>query len=179
MYRSIVAFVTAVAVSACSFITVRGAPDARTMATVPAGHVIPCTTSTWAPGVDILLVGTGLLVVGAASEEPDDGEYVAGGIASAVLAVVSAGYGFAKTSECRFVRRRRGEEASGGNDWLFVLAVALTIGGAALARSGGGGNQDQCRPGDRRTAMCADGWVSCSRTRSGTCSHHGGVAYWY
>jgi len=28
------------------------------------------------------------------------------------------------------------------------------------------------------TAMCRDGSVSYSRTRSGTCSHHGGVARW-
>lgn len=29
------------------------------------------------------------------------------------------------------------------------------------------------------TAMCADGTYSFSQHRSGTCSHHGGVAQWY
>ena len=28
------------------------------------------------------------------------------------------------------------------------------------------------------TAVCMDGWVSYSQHRQGTCSHHGGVAYW-
>lgn len=28
------------------------------------------------------------------------------------------------------------------------------------------------------TAICADGWVSYSAHRQGTCSHHGGVARW-
>jgi hypothetical protein len=29
------------------------------------------------------------------------------------------------------------------------------------------------------TALCRDGQLSYSATRSGTCSHHGGVAQWY
>lgn len=29
------------------------------------------------------------------------------------------------------------------------------------------------------TAMCRDGTLSYSRSRRGTCSHHGGVAVWY
>ena len=30
----------------------------------------------------------------------------------------------------------------------------------------------------RATAICYDLWVSYSSSRSGTCSHHGGVVYW-
>jgi len=29
-----------------------------------------------------------------------------------------------------------------------------------------------------KTALCKDGWYSASLHRSGTCSSHGGVAYW-
>jgi len=39
------------------------------------------------------------------------------------------------------------------------------------------GNPGRARGG--ATASCADGWVSYSQHRSGTCSHHGGVSRWY
>lgn len=35
------------------------------------------------------------------------------------------------------------------------------------------------QPPPGATAQCRDGSYSVSRTRSGTCSHHGGVARWY
>ena len=34
------------------------------------------------------------------------------------------------------------------------------------------------RPASAQTAVCRDGTYSYSRHRSGTCSHHGGVARW-
>ena len=46
---------------------------------------------------------------------------------------------------------------------LIVLILAL----ASICSS--------CR---RKTAVCIDGTPSYSQTHSGTCSHHGGVAYW-
>lgn len=35
-----------------------------------------------------------------------------------------------------------------------------------------------CSSCKKKTAVCNDGSPSYSTTRSGTCSHHGGVAYW-
>ena len=35
------------------------------------------------------------------------------------------------------------------------------------------------RPRGGASAICRDGWASYSAHRSGTCSHHGGVARWY
>jgi hypothetical protein len=51
---------------------------------------------------------------------------------------------------------------------LFVLV--------ALALAGGSGARGNTPPG--ATARCNDGTFSFSQTRSGTCSHHGGVAQW-
>ena len=36
--------------------------------------------------------------------------------------------------------------------------------------------EEPCR---QPTALCNDGWISYSHSRSGTCSWHGGVAVWY
>jgi len=35
------------------------------------------------------------------------------------------------------------------------------------------------KPRGGASAICRDGWASYSAHRSGTCSHHGGVARWY
>jgi len=51
---------------------------------------------------------------------------------------------------------------------LFVLV--------ALALAGGSGARGAAPPG--ATARCNDATYSFSQTRSGTCSHHGGVAQW-
>jgi hypothetical protein len=45
----------------------------------------------------------------------------------------------------------------------FVLLVAASF---------------SAQPASAQTAVCRDGTYSYSRTRSGTCSHHGGVAQW-
>jgi hypothetical protein len=56
---------------------------------------------------------------------------------------------------------------------LIALAVAgfLTAGGLAAPTA-----SRDAPPG--ATALCKDGTYSFSQTRSGTCSHHGGVAQW-
>src|SRR4051812_4545584 len=51
---------------------------------------------------------------------------------------------------------------------LFVLV--------ALALAAGSGARGNTPPG--ATARCNDGTYSFSQTRSGTCSHHSGVAQW-
>ena len=54
--------------------------------------------------------------------------------------------------------------------WLLVVVVV----GAALAALPQVAVGDS--PPPRATARCNDGTYSFSQTRSGTCSHHGGVA---
>jgi Protein of unknown function (DUF3761) len=55
-----------------------------------------------------------------------------------------------------------------------VLGVALACGVfAAMAAAG-----RNAVPPPGATALCTDGTYSFSQTRSGTCSHHGGVAQW-
>lgn len=51
---------------------------------------------------------------------------------------------------------------------LFAVAVLLALPAGAFAAS----------PPAGATAQCRDGSYSFSRSRSGTCSHHGGVAAW-
>src|SRR6516165_9521717 len=52
---------------------------------------------------------------------------------------------------------------------LGVLALAVALAASAPASS---------TPPPGATALCRDGTYSFSRHRSGTCSHHGGVARW-
>lgn len=54
------------------------------------------------------------------------------------------------------------------------LAIAFML--VAFALAGGAGARGDAPPG--ATARCNDGTYSFSRTRSGTCSHHRGVAKW-
>ena len=57
---------------------------------------------------------------------------------------------------------------------LAVAAVAAcAMGGYSLASASSGAT-----PPPGATAQCKDGTYSFSQTRSGTCSHHGGVAVW-
>jgi hypothetical protein len=64
------------------------------------------------------------------------------------------------------------------------LILGLT---AALMLAGSAGAKDACRDEHGHfarcapagaTALCRDGTYSFSQHRSGTCSHHGGVARW-
>lgn len=54
-----------------------------------------------------------------------------------------------------------------------VLAAGILLGTGCFAASAA---LDNAPPG--ATAVCRDGTYSFSQTRSGTCSHHGGVAAW-
>jgi hypothetical protein len=55
---------------------------------------------------------------------------------------------------------------------LVIATISLGIGGFAASAA----IKDGPPPG--ATALCNDGTYSFSQTRSGTCSHHGGVAVW-
>jgi hypothetical protein len=62
---------------------------------------------------------------------------------------------------------------------MFRRAVALVIAATTLGAGGFAASaaiNDGPPPG--ATAVCKDGTYSFSQTRSGTCSHHGGVATW-
>src|SRR4051794_13742587 len=65
--------------------------------------------------------------------------------------------------------RRLGKIAGG-----VALAAALVIG---TLLSPGSLSRPSAWP-EGKTALCRDGWYSPSLHRSGTCSNHGGVAYW-
>jgi len=175
----------------CSFVTVSGTPPPAAIASLPPGVPVPCTASNWAAGVDMVLLATSLLAAGASSEDVDDistperedevGDSSAIGlVVFSVVPAISMIYGFKKTGHCRATRRARGEIVGGDSDWVWPPLIIVTIGIAATARSR---NQptddDHCTPGARTTALCRDGTASCSLNRSGTCSHHGGVQYWY
>jgi hypothetical protein len=55
---------------------------------------------------------------------------------------------------------------------LVIATIALGFGGFAASAAVKDG------PPAGATAICKDGTYSFSQTRSGTCSHHGGVATW-
>jgi hypothetical protein len=55
---------------------------------------------------------------------------------------------------------------------LVIATTALGVGGFAASAAINDG------PPAGATALCKDGTYSFSQTRSGTCSHHGGVATW-
>ena len=55
---------------------------------------------------------------------------------------------------------------------LVFATIALGVGGFAASAAINDG------PPAGATALCKDGTYSFSTTRSGTCSHHGGVASW-
>ena len=55
---------------------------------------------------------------------------------------------------------------------LVIATIALGVGGFAASAAINDG------PPAGATALCKDGTYSFSLTRSGTCSHHGGVATW-
>jgi hypothetical protein len=55
---------------------------------------------------------------------------------------------------------------------LAIATIALGVGGFAASAAINDG------PPPGATALCKDGTYSFSQTRSGTCSHHGGVAIW-
>lgn len=55
---------------------------------------------------------------------------------------------------------------------LLVAAIVLGVGGFTASAAIKDG------PPTGATALCNDGTYSFSQTRSGTCSHHGGVAVW-
>ena len=55
---------------------------------------------------------------------------------------------------------------------LIIATIALGVGGFAASAAINDG------PPAGATALCKDGTYSFSQTRSGTCSHHGGVATW-
>jgi hypothetical protein len=81
------------------------------------------------------------------------------------------------------------ERAPTGAHFIRVRAVNNCGNGPAsnqvtaiVSGGGGGGGGGSCGPTSapcgQATARCRDGTYSCSRNRSGTCSHHGGVACW-
>lgn len=92
----------------------------------------------------------------------------------AVLTGYSMVVGFNRSSECRDATQAAGIEPDGSRDWVWPWVILFTVGGAALISR----DPDQCSAGAVRTAVCRDGWYSCSLNRSGTCSHHGGVDQW-
>lgn len=56
--------------------------------------------------------------------------------------------------------------------FLFLFVVIFLLSGCSDSGSGTSSNVDS------PTAICADGTYSYSQSRSGTCSHHGGVRTW-
>ncbi|MBX3159216.1 MAG: DUF3761 domain-containing protein [Deltaproteobacteria bacterium] len=94
--------------------------------------------------------------------------------------------GFSRSSTCRDAVRAAGLEPYGSNDWLLPPLILVTVGLAASATSNRTNapsssptiDFDLCAPGATATAICNDGIESCSLNRSGTCSHHQGVARW-
>lgn len=54
--------------------------------------------------------------------------------------------------------------------WVLLLAASVALTGCGAGQTAGP---------DDATARCVDGTPSYSQNRSGTCSHHGGVAEWY
>jgi hypothetical protein len=156
----------------------------------PTQFVAPdCSQSNWAAGVDMMLMlGTGIasgIETSTAASEPavttssQQTSDIEAAIALGGLALLT-GYsmvrGFQKSSDCRSATEAAGIPSRGENDWLISWAVLLTVGAAALARAGG--DPDSCSPGAVHTAVCRDGWESCSLHRGGTCSHHQGVGVW-
>jgi len=80
---------------------------------------------------------------------------------------------------------RVGSQASGSAERIakgavrVVIPFCLAVGLTALAVRPSRSQQVQdTRPPTGATARCRDGMYSFSRHRSGTCSHHGGVATW-
>lgn len=184
------AVLVSIAQIGCSFITVDRAPSYAAATRLAPGVPVTCTNSNWAAGVDLVLLTSMLLIAGAAAEELDDPETTTredldGDSAASVFLVASvlplSGmiYGFRTTGTCRQLKRSRGEVVGGGRDWLIPPLVIITIGAALAARPTSTPDPDKCSPMSRRTAMCRDGTVSCSTNRSGTCSWHGGVRFWY
>lgn len=60
---------------------------------------------------------------------------------------------------------------------LYGNTTAYVVENWLSAQPVAGGNL--MRPRGGATAICADGWVSYSAHRQGTCSHHRGVKQWY
>lgn len=149
-----------------------------------------CSQSNWAAGMDmVFMLLSGISSIALASEAagpppmnaPDERSSDAGGaVATGALAILT-GYsmvrGFSRSRECREATEAAGYPSHGGSDWLLTIAVVLTIGAAALSHAGSY-DPDACSPGAVVTALCRDGWRSCSLHRQGTCSRHGGVAEW-
>jgi hypothetical protein len=100
------------AVSGCSFITVRGAPS-----TDPGVRPVPCTQSRRPPVIDIVgtfisLLTAGSAAVGSASGDPEGKATVPGGaptilaLGTATIFTGSAVYGYIRTSTCRLMNQR-------------------------------------------------------------------------
>ncbi len=147
-----------------------------------------CTQSNWAAGVDLVLAaGAGTTAVVFANQREFDGtERTSTAIAGAAAlasgtAIASMVYGFRQTGKCRIMREHRGLASEGGYHWLIAPGSIVVIAGiVVLALSRGGTvDPDRCLAGDYVTALCMDGYRSCSLNRRGTCSWHGGVDVWY
>lgn len=167
-----------------------------------ANGVPDCRQSNLDAGFDLLFAV--LSVAGAAAALDDNNrpdvtaddrqgnEIAAVGLGGlAVLTTYSMFVGFSRSSACRDVVRASGYEPYGANDWLLPPVILITAGAAAAAvnnrtnapattptSTAPAYDEDLCAPGATPTATCNDGVTSCSLNRSGTCSHHRGVAQW-
>lgn len=161
-----------------------------------ADKIPDCTTSTLAPGFDVVLAENGVVtaLVGAAVLDTDRSNGAALAIAGGIqlgLGIASAVYGFKHTRQCRQAIAiaagdgRDPQETMGANHWKYPVAVyniVLVVAALAEAAKKNKGNTIEIKfEGDScaaPTAQCEDGWYSCSEHRNGTCSQHRGVKEW-
>lgn len=178
----------------CSLIATRPLSPS---APIDPGVEPECSQSNWAAGVDFVARGRIRHRRGGGSRrvcEPRPHVHDAnerstgsarrgdrlGGVA--VLSAYSMFRGFDRSRECRVATAQAGLVPHGDNDWTIAPLTLIVVGLVVAAQRGGGGSEpmpvdlDLCRPGQIRTALCRDGVYSCSLNRSGTCSHHQGVA---
>lgn len=169
----------------CSLIATTSLPDNYRV--VPTQQP-DCSQSNWAAGVDMLLmVGTAIGGMAAATDAQDPAQsadrtsnaWGAVGLgALALLTGYSMFHGFFSTSECRDATEEAGFLSHGGGDWALPFLVLGAAARGAAAASTPPQDPDACLVNVRPTALCRDGFYSCSLNRGGTCSYHHGVAAW-
>jgi hypothetical protein len=123
-----------------------------------SGFVTRWGTSTTIPGASVMIIaGTN---GGRATSTGGAGDYALPALAPGVFTVRVTASGY------------NTEERAVTLDGSKTVNFALT---PVPVNNSCGPRQASC---GAATAVCADGWLSCSQNRSGTCSSHGGVKCW-